>query len=115
MNHSKRFFDFTVKDLTVNTRFGPVLFDGKDCSGDCYQFKHPTFRYIIKYYQLTKDPSIHRFLQMNIQAIWNLSSKKIGNNYVFAVNWAGPPPTGQIVQSQHNSAVSSILLFNELK
>lgn len=113
MEHLKKFYQFTYQNLTKKSRWGNILFDGKDCSGDCFQFKHPTYRYLVKYYQLTKDAQLFQFLRHNIASIWE-SSNTVNGNYYFPVDWAGSPATLPMVQSQHNSAVSAILLFYEL-
>jgi len=117
LNMAGKAAEYMMRAQTKKTRLGLVINDSP-CTEDCPQYKNPAFRYLVQYYEVTRDPKIFAFLKANIEAINKYAAKKLKNGlYVFSVSWAGPKPGRKfsILNAQQNSAVSAIILFNEMK
>lgn len=89
LNKAKLIYSFVVKNETHSSTYGHVLDDGSTCASDCVEFKGVAFRYIMRFYQVTKSSDILAFLKSCVDAIWNLSrntkdttfSKKMNNPF----------------------------------
>jgi len=111
---AQKYASFMVTDMTVDTQFGPVLTDGTSagCTGDCTEFKGPSYRYLIELYQTDPDNSknIYGVLQASAQAIWQIARDSSRN--LFSTNWAEDLPSSAVVSdSQQNAACQALSLW----
>jgi predicted alpha-1,6-mannanase (GH76 family) len=58
LEKAKTIVSFVLSSETVTTSYGPVLDDGASCSGDCDEFKGPTFRYLSYYNSVVGDNQV---------------------------------------------------------
>jgi len=111
LSYARKIADFMINNETVPTAYGQVLSDGNaaQCSGDCWQFKGPAYRYLMQLYLEDKNKNVYyEVLKASVDALWNLA--RTANNSV-AVDWAGPSASSAINDRTQNAAAQSISLF----
>jgi len=111
LSGARKIADFMINNETVSTAYGKVLSDGnaEQCSGDCWQFKGPAYRYLMQLYLEDKNKNVYyEVLKASVDALWNLA--RTSNNSV-AVDWAGPSASSAINDRTQNAAAQAMSLF----
>ncbi|WP_224996260.1 glycoside hydrolase family 76 protein [Cesiribacter sp. SM1] len=111
LSYARNIAEFMVNNETVETAYGPVLSDGNSnqCSGDCWQFKAPGYKYLMKLYLQDKQKNLYqRVLKGSVDALWNLARNT--ENSV-SVDWSGPVSSWLYNDQTQNAAAMAMSLF----
>lgn len=111
LSYARNIADFMVNNETVATVYGPVLSDGNgsQCSGDCWQFKAPGYKYLMQLYMQDKQKNVYqRVLKGSVDALWNLARN--AENSV-GVDWTGPVSPSLYNDQTQNAAAMAMSLF----
>ncbi|MHB1846457.1 MAG: glycoside hydrolase family 76 protein, partial [Deltaproteobacteria bacterium] len=87
---------------------GPVLFDGASCGPTCAQFKGIGYRYLDELARIDPSEASLPTLAASPSAIWSDARGPAG---LFAVDWAGPPPTASD-EVQLTAVTSALMALN---
>ncbi|MBF9253566.1 hypothetical protein I2I11_09700 [Pontibacter sp. 172403-2] len=109
--NARNIADFMVSNETVATAYGPVLSDGNSsqCSGDCWQFKAPGYKYLMQLYLKDRKKNVYlSVLKGSVDALWNLARNS--ENSV-GVDWTGPTSSDACNDRTQNAAALAMSLF----
>ena len=99
---------FLVEHETTATRFGPVLFDGDACSGDCDAFKGIAFRYLRALYEADKSHTEYaRVLDASASAIWELA--RTPRSTTFSTSWNAPGRRATTLAADASATMALVL------
>ena len=90
---------------TRPTPFGPVLFDGAGCSGDCDLFKGIAHRHLADL--LAADPAapgVAALLAADGEAAWEIARDP--SSGLFGVDWGAPAPASTSLAAQVSAAMA---------
>lgn len=105
LDDARRYAAFLLSAQTRPTRFGPVLFDGAACDGDCEAFKGVTHRHLDALASSAPGvPGLAALLEADGEAIWSLA--RDGRSGIFGVDWGAPPGPGASLASQAAAATA---------
>lgn len=91
--------------MTRPTPFGPVLFDGAGCSGDCDAFKGIAHRHLADL--LAADPGVPglaALLDADGEAAWAIAREAATG--LFGVDWGAPPTSSTSLAAQVSAAMA---------
>lgn len=106
LEDARRFAAPLLASLTRPTRYGPVLFDGASCDGDCDAFKGIAHRHLAEL--LAVDPALpglSALLAADAEGAWALARDPATGT--FGVDWGGPAQ-GSISLASQVSAVMAL-------
>jgi predicted alpha-1,6-mannanase (GH76 family) len=100
---ARRLAAFVLSRETRPTPFGPVLFDGASCSGDCDQFKGIAHRYLAALAEIDPEvPGLVPLLRANAEALWSIARDPVAGT--FGVDWGAPPGPRTSLSAQSSAA-----------
>ena len=102
---ARRLAAFLVAEQTRATPFGPVLFDGTGCDGDCDQFKGIAHRYLSALAEVDPEvPGLVALLRADGEAAWALARDPASGT--FGVDWGAAPGARTSLAAQASAAMT---------